>query len=500
VRVLLARLAPYRLLLGGIGLAVVAYVAYVSLRGTGLSGGLGAYSATTSADYSAREAARWVVFHLGDLAFATAFLPAMAFLLVTFTCLRHRGTVGPRARIFVAVALPAVLLLSVQVGLFASSFSLRVEERNLFHVMPLLLLGLVVWLDAGLPRPLRATAVAAAIPPALVLALPFGELLNSGLVNDTFGLVPLLRVAGRVAGGVNDAVILVGLGGILAVVVFAGARRAIAAVLAPALVLAFLVASSRDVFAQVKAAQFGYRYAPSVGADANWIDRAVGPSADVAYLATPNPDPGQATLILWQTDFFNRSVRRAYLFAAPAFQLDPATGRVVTAPDLPPVTERFVVASKDIGLAGRMLVDRHPVALYEVTQPLAAAHTVEGVFPDGWTGPAAAYNQYVAPPEGVGTMLVLPGLAGWSGPEIPVTVTVRIGPLTLAPTGAPALATETDSAQVTLTTGERRALVLTAPPPPFRVELSVDRTRRPADYGSGDTRELGVQVVFRAAS
>jgi hypothetical protein len=42
--------------------------------------------------------------------------------------------------------------------------------------------------------------------------------------------------------------------------------------------------------------------------------------------------------------------------------------------------------------------------------------------------------------------------------------------------------------------------VLTAPPPPFRVELSVDRTRRPADYGSGDMRGLGVQVVFRAAS
>ena len=76
------------------------------------------------------------------------------------------------------------------VGAFASRFSLRIEERNMFYAEPLLLLALVIWLDKGLPRPPRLTAAAVVVPAALLLSLPFESLFNVSVLATRPGSFP----------------------------------------------------------------------------------------------------------------------------------------------------------------------------------------------------------------------------------------------------------------------------------------------------------------------
>ena len=71
----------------------------------------------------------------------------------------------------------------------------------MFGVAPLLFLAFSLWLARGLPRPIALTAVAALAPAALVLTLDLKSLLNIGILSDTFGLIPLMRLSNAVDGG-----------------------------------------------------------------------------------------------------------------------------------------------------------------------------------------------------------------------------------------------------------------------------------------------------------
>jgi hypothetical protein len=42
-------------------------------------------------------------------------------------------------------------------------------------------------------------------------------------------------------------------------------------------------------------------------------------------------------------------------------------------------------------------------------------------------------------------------------------------------------------------------VIVSVPKPPYRVEIHIDRTFSPSDYGQPDTRDLGAQVTFGPA-
>jgi hypothetical protein len=44
--------------------------------------------------------------------------------------------------------------------------------------------------------------------------------------------------------------------------------------------------------------------------------------------------------------------------------------------------------------------------------------------------------------------------------------------------------------------GQQRTLDLRAPPAPFEARVTVSPTFSPADFGQGDTRQLGAQLGF----
>ena len=168
-----------------------------------LSSGLRAYAGTAKAHYSIRDVLRWAVYHAGELALAVGVIPACA-LIVLLGLFRARWQATAAERAYLAVALAAIPLILLEVGAFASRFSLRVEERNMLYLEPLLLLALVVWLARGMPRPPGLVSVGVAISVGLLITLPFETLFNVS-AETTPSVSCLLRLSEALNGGVSSS-------------------------------------------------------------------------------------------------------------------------------------------------------------------------------------------------------------------------------------------------------------------------------------------------------
>jgi len=306
---------------------------------------------------------------------------------------------------------------------------------------------------------------------------------------DTFALIPLWRLSLHTG---SDLRILVGLGALIAGLLFASLPRGFARLAVPIAIAAFLVVSSRSVFNQVTFISTSTRHAGGLVGDPSWIDHAVGRNSRVEFLYTTDIDRDQH--ILWQAEFWNRSVRRVFGVTSQdptipdvTAPLDAATGRIVpnlsaSSPDARP---RYVVAATGFGVAGRRIAQSAFLSLYRVPPPLGLASAVTGLQPDFWTGATADYTNFRGlPSRRLNVLVWRPALKGPSAAH--VTVTVR--PLRVGPTWV--------TQHWTLQNGKRHLFKLPLRSGPFRVHLAVDPTFVPTQYGQTDTRTLGVQASF----
>jgi hypothetical protein len=491
-RIVVSRLRSFWPALGAIVLAVLLYVVFEAARGGNLSSGLGGYQAVSHVHYSFSGVVRWSAYTLGELSYASGVLPVAALIVLVGLACRRATAPSAAERAFLAVATPFMLLTVVQVGAFASHFSLRVEERNGFNVLPVLFLALAVWLGRGLPRPPALTAAAVLAPVAFLLALPWESLISTGaFFTDTLSLIPLWRLSSLLSGGAGDVRVLTGVGALVAGILFASIPRRWAVFAVPVAVLGFLVLAAGSVFAQVTFQSRSTRYAGGLASDPSWIDHAVGKSARVEFLYTTDIDVDQH--ILWQSEFWNRSVRRVYGVTSqdPSIPdvtapLDPKTGRIK--PNLPAgspdVQPRYVVAASNFGVAGKRIAQNGFLSLYRVKPPLGVASLVTGIQPDAWTGPTADYTSYRPQSR---RLNVLIWRRQFTGPP-PAHVTVTVGGLN----GDPAWQTQ----RWTLQNGTRHLFKLRLRPGPFHLHLAVNPTFVPSQYGLADTRTLGVQTSF----
>jgi hypothetical protein len=504
-RLVLAELRRYWFFLSALVVGLVAYVIYKTAQGVPLRTGLGSYQSTVDVHYSIRDAARWVLYHFGEIAFSVGVLPASAFIVLLALAWRKGFMTREAEQAFLAVAAATSLWVVIQAGTFASHFSLRIEERNMFYVAPVLLLAFIVWLAKGAARPEGPTAVAVLVPAALLLTIPVEGLLNVSITSDTFAFVPLLRISGRLNGGVVEMRTLLGLGALATGLLFALVPRRVAPVLLPLAVAVFLALSSHSVVGTTEGQALAARNEPGVS-DPSWVDHRIGRNAHAAFVVTSDfsvdPHP------VWQTEFWNRSVRTVYNFGgsdgtslpSTNTSLDPATGRisVLGGSEVAKKFPHYVVVASNVHLAGRLLARPGRLALYRVSEPLRLADSSTGVYPDGWTGAAAAYNRYVEPRNGGGRINVLVSRAGISGPPA-ARVKVVVGSLKLV-AGVPSIGKISATRTWTVRDGIGRRFSLPAPHAPFRVEVSVGRTFAPAQFGSADTRQLGARVAFQVRS
>jgi hypothetical protein len=138
----------------------------------------------------------------------------------------------------------------------------------------------------------------------------------------------------------------------------------------------------------------------------DWIDRAVGHDANVAVLwatcrSEQCPQPRSLTdeKVVWENEFFSRSVREVYVLH------DPMPGGLPERPASFHLRSGFFTSGGHPIRAGYALVDtsvepvghlvardrRKGVAVYRLAGPLRQAELVNGIYPDTWSAPHVLY-------------------------------------------------------------------------------------------------------------
>jgi 4-amino-4-deoxy-L-arabinose transferase-like glycosyltransferase len=478
--------------------AVCFYVVLQVARGHELASGLGSYQAIVGKGYSFDASRHWVLLHFAELSLSVAVFPVSAFLVLLGLAFVRGGTRSEAERAFLAVTTAAVPWIVLEVAVFASRFSLRVEERYMFFLAPLLFLALAVWLDRGLPRPPLLAVAAAVIPAALLFALPLASLLNVSILSDTFGLIPLLRLSNLVPGGIPEVRHFLLAGGIGAAIVFMlWPRNALPQVVFPASVAAFLVLSTYPIVGTLHDYSRALRDSAGIGGSASWIDNRIGSGSKASFLLGTTLETWPETLGLWQNEFWNRSLGPVYNLSTPEptggpespVRVEPRTGLIVSTATGKPVVARYVASSLAFGLDGQLIAARPPFALYRTDGSLRVAQATAGIYGDGWMSADASYTRFVA--RSRGKLTVTLSRAAWTGTDVPGRVRVQLAPLR-GPRAGQAVATR----RWVLHSGGGHAFTLSTPNRPFAVTVHVAPTFSPSTYGQPDTRQLGAQLGF----
>jgi glycosyltransferase involved in cell wall biosynthesis len=476
------RLAVFAPLYGIVGAAAVVVIAVEVARGRSPAAILGNYSVTSNGGYRLWPAIDWIVLHLAELDLAVFVLPFAA-LIVLAANARH---LDRRLRIFTAAAMSLSVWLTLEVGVFASRYSQRIEERNLFYLMPLLVIALLAWIERGQPLPPRASIVAAGIAAALPGAIPFAHLFNITAQSDTIGLQPWWFLGNTWTGrhGVGVVVVLLALS---LAACFLWLPRRYAPVL-PALVAVGFVLTwlPLELWTHSFPRLASSANAQGIGRkDKSWIDSAVGRDAHVGVVFA-----GGNELAVLENEFWNRSVDRVYGLGArlpgdmPEIQtsVDPVTGV------LRGVTEPYVLAPATVQLVGKRIAadPAKQLVLYRVTQPARITTRVVGLYP------------------------TVPGVEAWSHAHVSWThsqcaggtLAVKVSsdnqlfvtPSTVAISGT----TTARTLSITPTTVDRLITLKLAPANGVcRVDFAVSPTRVPAkiEAGNTDTRHLGLHFA-----
>ena len=158
--------------------------------GDGAFGWLGTRSGTFAA-FHALEVPEWFTYLTADLVLYVAVVPACATVVVLGRGL-SRYPPEP-VRLFAAVALPTLLAVLVSVSLVSASLDVdgteNLNERYVFYVVPLLFVGLALWIREGLPRSRPWSRAIVAVCCVLTVALPIDRLhYNSGF--QSIALIP----------------------------------------------------------------------------------------------------------------------------------------------------------------------------------------------------------------------------------------------------------------------------------------------------------------------
>jgi len=354
---------------------------------------LGAYEPVGEANYEVGEVLRYLVYHVAELVLYLLVVPVAA----TIVLVARARSLDGRLQAFLAATLALTLCILPVVAAFASVFSQRIEERNMFYVAPLYLVALLAWVERGAPRP-RAIAVVAASACALaVLAIPFDRFLTTSAISDTLMLLPLWSLQDRIGEEwIATAALVLGL---LLALAFLFVPRRFAVVL-PLLVLGlWAVAFEQIWWGQHGFEQFsrGVLFQGIRAPHRDWIDRALPDGARAGFLWTGRTD----RLTVNQNEFFNRGVGPVYYVDQPTpgnlpearVTIDPRTG-AVTLPDGSPVTDEYLLADATFEPTGRAIAFDlgWGIRLWRVNTPLVSATRVDGLYPnETWSGEEVTY-------------------------------------------------------------------------------------------------------------
>jgi hypothetical protein len=334
------------------------------------------------------------------------------------------------------------------------------------------------------------------VPALLLLSLTLAQVVSPDAVNGVT-LSALYRFTVHLPGGIHELKAAIATGAVLGGFLFAICARPIARIALPLLLGVYFGVAGTSIIDNTRNVE-GRAIA---GSDPSWVEHAVGRDTPVVYVNTPELG-SDASVLLFQTEFWNPNIRHVYSVGANDIcelpetptRLDTANGRIA-----PPVPDgvRYALVGRSVPFAGtRVAVGGSgdgPLALYRVGRSLRVGTTTEGVYGDGWMGAQAQYSVFVSPGRRAGRMVVSVGRTGWGGTDVPGRVLILLGRPAATGTGlAKVLGVRTWIVHRL----EQRTFVFAARRPPLRVVVKVAPTFSPSQFGLADTRQLGAQVSF----
>ena len=383
--------ALYGIVLGaGVALLVVQLAAGRSLQDL-----LGAYSPVGDAGYELGDTLRYLWWHVAEFSLYVLVIP----LAATIVLVGLARSLDARLQAFLAATVALAICVVPVVAAFASVFSDRIQERNMFYLAPLFCIALLAWIERGAPRPRALVVGAAAASALLVAAIPYDRFITTSALTDTLMLLPLWSVQDRIG---SDWIRLAAFAlavGLAAAYVLVPRRYALALPLA---VLGLWILAIRPIWWGAhgfERASLGALFQGIRTADRDWVDQALPAGTEAAFIWSGRTD----RLTVNQNEFFNRGVGPVYYIAGPTpgglpeseIRIDPDTG-LVTFPDGTAVSDEFVIADSSFEPDGDAMASDKGwgITLWRVNPPLVSAVRVDGLYPnDTWSGRTVTYTR-----------------------------------------------------------------------------------------------------------
>jgi hypothetical protein len=442
----------------------------------------------------------------GALAIGVGVLPFVAGLAALWRAPGEprRYEVSAFRSVLLASIISFGLYTAVKATYVSTVFGTYTYERNLIYLAPLLFAGTALWLQERRLHPV-ALALSAAFTLVLLLTTPYE--MGQDISYNAPGLAILqqanrylrLDPTGAKIGLV--ALLLLSTALLLAPRYLRRGASWLALGVAAGVVawnltgeLAFASASSRT----------SERFIDNIREPLTWVDDVTG-GAPTLYIGQQMKDQNGE----WLLEFWNRSIRSVFSLdgtaqgPGPTRTPDPrpTDGALSHDPGYP-----YVVAERGIDIVG-VEVARHlhvaggspqPWRLIQVEPPLRLRGSVTGLYPDGWSGEFSSYTRYST--EGGKTGRVRVEVARpWGGPATTGHVTIRIGPIVIGDDKQPHVVRATDTAEFDLHNNQEKQVLLQAPGPRFRIEVTISPTFTPSKLVPGfetDNRELGGKVRY----
>jgi hypothetical protein len=241
---------------------------------------------------------QWALANLADLELYVGVIPLAVFGFMLVSACRPALLQDETRRVVVVSTSVCVAMLAATTALSASRWGLgRVHERNLFYVVPLLMIVFLAWIESPPRLPRRVLVCAAPIVALLPLSIPVHSISKTGL-DDALALAVWKELPGREA--------------TLGMAAFAAAAYVVLCA-APTrrTLVAFSLVAMVPVLAlgELMAIRSVYDRRPAT-ATLGWVDRAVGSENSVAMIwpFAARPKLSTETYRLWFAEFYNRSV------------------------------------------------------------------------------------------------------------------------------------------------------------------------------------------------
>jgi Dolichyl-phosphate-mannose-protein mannosyltransferase len=442
----------------------------------------------------------------GALTIGLGVLPVVAGLASLW---RAPGEVPTRAvAAFRSVLFAAIicfgLYTAVKSTYVSTTFGTYTYERNLIYLAPLLFAGTALWLERRRLNPV-ALGLSAGFVLLLLLTTPYE--MGQDISYNAPGLAILQQANRHLELDPSGARILL-LGLLVFSVVLLLAPRFLrrgttwlALAVAAAVVawnvtgeIAFASASNRT----------SDRFIDNIREPVAWVDDATGGAATL-YIGQQMEDHNGE----WLLEFWNRSIKGLFSLdgtakgPGPTRTPDPSAedGALSHDPGYP-----YVVVERGIDVAGDVVATHEHVAggalqpwrLIRVEPPLRLRASVTGVFPDGWAGDSSAYTRYSTEGDRAGRVRVIVSRKAWGGPNKTGHVTIRVGPIVIGDDKQPHVVQATQVKRLDIHSKEEKSVVLDAPGPRFRIEVTITPTFSPQELSpdQSDRRQLGAKVSY----